>query len=197
MDRLGRGRRPRVDVDALVDSLARAVNASDPFTRRHSETVAELCAAMGRELGLDEARVEELRVAGLLHDVGTIEIPASILAKPGALTAEELEVMRTHPALGRIIVNALGMERQAEWILHHHERIDGYGYPEGLRGAEIPLESRIIFVADAFEAMTASQSHRRGETDPEAIARLKRHAGTQFDPDCVEALERGLAGLAR
>ena len=105
--------------------------------------------------------------------------------------------MRTHPARGSVIVAALGMGPQAEWILHHHERVDGYGYPDGLRGWAIPLESRIIFVADAFETMTARQPHRLPETDSDAIARLKRHTGTQFDPDCVAALEKAVAGLPR
>ena len=152
---------------------------------------------MASVLGLDSVRAAELRLAGMLHDVGTIEIPVAILNEPGALTTEELDVMRTHPARGSVIVGALGMGPQADWILHHHERVDGNGYPDGLRGSDIPLESRIIFVADAFEAITARQPNRLRETDSEAIARLKRHTGTQFDPDCVAALETAVAGLPR
>lgn len=193
IERLVRGRRSRVDVGALTDTLARAVDVNDPPARRHTQAVAELCVAMATDLGLAAGRIEQLRVAGLLHDVGTIELPLAILNKAGPLSADELELMRTHPELGFEIVKALGMEPQAEWIRHHHERIDGYGYPSGLRGDEIPFESRIIFVADAFEAMTAEQPHRRGETSPEAIARLNRHAGTQFDPSCVTALEKAVA----
>ena len=141
----------------LATALARAVDAKDAYTHSHCETVAELCAMIGHELGLDASHLSRLRLAGLLHDVGKIGITDSILHKPGPLTAEEYEVMKAHPKLGHDIVVAAERHDEARWILHHHERIDGAGYPAGLSGDRIPLESRIILVADAFEAITADR----------------------------------------
>jgi HD-GYP domain-containing protein (c-di-GMP phosphodiesterase class II) len=176
----------------LATALARAVDAKDAYTHSHCETVAELCAMIGHELGLDAAHLSRLRLAGLLHDVGKIGITDSILHKPGPLTAAEYEVMKTHPKLGHDIVVAAERHDEAHWILHHHERIDGAGYPDGLAGERIPLESRIILVADAFEAITADRPYRQHRTVDEAIAELRRAAGTQFDARCVAALERAI-----
>jgi len=176
----------------LATALARAVDAKDAYTHSHCETVAELCAMIGNELGLDAAHLSRLRLAGLLHDVGKIGITDSILHKPGPLTAAEYEVMKTHPKLGHDIVVAAERHDEAHWILHHHERIDGAGYPDGLAGERIPLESRIILVADAFEAITADRPYRQHRTVDEAIAELRRAAGTQFDARCVAALERAI-----
>jgi diguanylate cyclase (GGDEF)-like protein len=184
----------RVALASVASSLARAVDAKDSSTRSHSETVAEICALVATELGLDPDRISQLRLAGLLHDVGKIGIPDAILTKPGPLTEREFEVMKTHSVLGQGIVGATGLSQQADWILHHHERIDGGGYPDGLAMEEIPLESRIILVADAFEAMTRDRPYRDGCAEAEALSELKRHAGTQFDPHCVEALENVLLG---
>jgi diguanylate cyclase (GGDEF)-like protein len=186
----------RLHTKTLATSLARAVDAKDSYTRSHCETVAEGCVLIAERLGLEPERVADMRLAGLLHDVGKIGIPDSILQKPGRLTEDEFKVMKTHSTLGRDIVSAAGLERQADWILHHHERVDGNGYPAGLAGDEIPLESRIILVADAFEAMTSDRPYRLGRPVPDAVEELRANAGTQFDPDCVAALEEALGSSA-
>jgi diguanylate cyclase (GGDEF)-like protein len=183
---------PRVHTKALATSLARAVDAKDSYTRSHCETVAELCVTIGERLGIDPQRVEQLRLAGLLHDVGKIGVPDAILQKPGALTDAEYETMKTHSPLGHSIVSGAGLVDEALWILRHHERPDGRGHPDGLSEDEIPLESRIILVADAFEAMTSDRPYRRSMPASAALDELNRHAGTQFDPECVAALEQAL-----
>ncbi len=172
----------------LATALARAVDAKDAGTRNHCETVSELCAMIGRKLGLQPSRIEKLRVAGLLHDVGKIGIADSILLKPEELESDESEVMRTHSAIGHNIVSAAELVDEAGWVLHHHEWFDGSGYPSGLAGEEIPLESRIILVADAFEAITADRPYRAGRTPQEGLDELLANVGTQFDGACVTAL---------
>ncbi|GAC1518816.1 MAG: hypothetical protein NVS2B6_00560 [Thermoleophilaceae bacterium] len=176
----------------LATALARAVDAKDSYTRSHSETVSELCTMIGAELGLGAERLAALRLAGLLHDVGKIGIPDAILNKPDKLTTVEFDVMKTHATLGHSIVRGAELEREAGWILHHHERLDGRGYPDGLSGEAIALESRIILVADAFEAITSDRPYRKGRGQCEALAEIERNADTQFDVDCVLALKRGL-----
>ena len=176
--------------DALATALARAVDAKDAYTHSHCETVSELCALIGQELGMSPDRIAKLRLAGLLHDVGKIGITDSILQKPGPLTDAEFAIMKTHTRLGHAIVSAAERPDEAGWILHHHERIDGSGYPLGLVGDQIPLESRIILVADAFEAITADRPYRQHRSPEVAMAELTRCSGTQFDPGCVEALRR-------
>jgi diguanylate cyclase (GGDEF)-like protein/putative nucleotidyltransferase with HDIG domain len=183
-------------LSTLATALARAVDAKDSYTRSHCETVAELCVLIAGELGLDPERVARIRIAGLLHDVGKIGISDAILQKPAALTAEEAAVMRTHPDLGAHIVSAAELYEEAGWILHHHERLDGRGYPDGLSGDDVPLESRIIMVADAFEAMTSDRPYRPRRPVDEALAELERHSGTQFDPACIAALSRILLPVA-
>jgi HD-GYP domain-containing protein (c-di-GMP phosphodiesterase class II) len=177
-----------------VAALARAVDAKDPNTKTHCEVVSGLCALIGRELRLKPQRVERLALAGLLHDVGKIAVSDEILLKPGPLTDGEFEVMKSHSAIGHRIVRDMGLGEEADWVLHHHERPDGRGYPDGLSGAAIPLESRIIFVADSFEAMISDRPYRKGRPEHEALAELERHAGTQFDPACVAALRAVIAG---
>ena len=134
--------------------------------------------------------IGRLRLAGLLHDVGKIGITDTILQKPGPLTDDEFTIMKTHTRLGHAIVTAAECPTEAEWILHHHERVDGGGYPDGLAGERIPLESRIILVADAFEAITADRPYRMHRSADAAMVELERNAGTQFDRDCVAALGR-------
>ncbi len=176
----------------LTAALARAVDAKDAYTRSHCETVAELCALISEELGLETRRVLKLRLAGLLHDVGKIGIADAILQKPDDLSPEEFEVMKTHATLGHSILSGAELFEEAHWVLHHHENLDGSGYPDGLAGEAIPLESRIILVADAFEAMTSDRPYRQGRDERVALDELERFAGTQFDPNCVSALRRAL-----
>ena len=140
------------------------------------------------ELGLDGERVARIRLAGLLHDVGKIGVPDAILNKPSALTDAEFELMKRHSLLGGDIVEAAEMHEEARWVRHHHERFDGSGYPDALAGEDIPLESRIILVADAFEAMTSDRPYRKAPGMEFAVGELQRHAGAQFDPRVVTAL---------
>jgi diguanylate cyclase (GGDEF)-like protein/putative nucleotidyltransferase with HDIG domain len=184
----------RRHLKTLTTALARACDAKDSYTRSHCETVAETCALMAAELGLDDERAAKLRLAGLLHDIGKIGVADAILQKPARLTEAEFEVMKTHARLGHSIVGGAELGEVADWILHHHERPDGQGYPEGLQGEEVPLESRVILVADAFEAITSDRPYRRGRSEREAFVELERHAGTQFDAVCVDALRRALGG---
>jgi HD-GYP domain-containing protein (c-di-GMP phosphodiesterase class II) len=155
--------------------------------------VSQLTAVIGANLGLSEERIARLRLAGLLHDVGKIGVPDAILNKPAKLTDSEYEQIQRHSLLGFEIVDAAGLPEEARWVRHHHERIDGRGYPDRLSGQEIPLESRIILVADAFEAMTSDRPYRRAPGLQFAVAELRRGAGTQFDADVVDALCRALA----
>ena len=176
----------------LASALALAVDAKDSYTRSHCQTVSQLCAVIATELGLDGERVARVRLAGLLHDVGKIGVPDAILNKPAALTDAEFEVMKRHSLLGGDIVEAAEMHDEAHWVRHHHERFDGSGYPDALVGQDIPIESRIILVADAFEAMTSDRPYRKAPGMEFAVSELQRHAGSQFDPDVVSALCRAL-----
>ena len=182
------------EVDAVAVALARAVDAKDGFTHSHCEAVSELCGLIGQELGLSPERVAQLRLAGLLHDVGTLGVADEVMQKAGSLDEHELEMARSHVRLGHAMVSAAGHPIEAEWVLHHHERIDGTGYPMSLAGDQIPLESRILFVADAFEAMTTERPYRAARTAEQALEEIDAHAGTQFDAGCVDALARVLRG---
>jgi diguanylate cyclase (GGDEF)-like protein len=170
----------------LANALARAVDTKDAYTNSHCETVAELCALVAVELGFDEEHVFKIRLAGLLHDVGKIGVPDSILQDPGRLTDEQFETMKTHPVLGSHILSAAERHEEASWVLAHHERPDGNGYPFGR--TEIPLEASIIAVADAFEAMVSRRPYREPRPVDAALAELSRCVGTQFDAGCVAAL---------
>jgi diguanylate cyclase (GGDEF)-like protein len=176
----------------LATALARAVDAKDAGTRNHCETVSELCVLIGQSLGLDADRIERLRLAGLLHDVGKIGVSDRILGKPGRLDDDEAAEMSRHVRIGHAIVASAELDEEARWVRHHHEHFDGSGYPDGLSGEEIPPESRIILVADAFEAMTADRPYRRARPVHEALAELDRLSGMQFDPACVDALRFAL-----
>jgi diguanylate cyclase (GGDEF)-like protein/putative nucleotidyltransferase with HDIG domain len=173
-------------------SLARAVDARDAYTGSHSERVADLAARLAMRLGVDREQVELTRLAGSLHDLGKLAIPEEILRKPGPLSETERLVLERHPQIGFRMLESLGVDPVADWVLHHHERWDGSGYPDGLPGDDIPLGARIIFVADAYDAMTSDRVYRDRLTDDEAIAELERCAGSQFDPAIVRALAKEL-----
>jgi diguanylate cyclase (GGDEF)-like protein/putative nucleotidyltransferase with HDIG domain len=174
-------------------SLARAVDARDVYTGSHSQRVAELAARTARRLGLADEEIELTRLAASLHDLGKLAIPEEILRKPGPLTDPERMVLERHPQIGFRMLESLGVDPVADWVLHHHERWDGSGYPDGLPGETIPLGARIIFVADAYDAMTSERVYRRRVAPEQAIAELKRCAGSQFDPEIVAALADELA----
>jgi diguanylate cyclase (GGDEF)-like protein/putative nucleotidyltransferase with HDIG domain len=174
-------------------SLARAVDARDVYTGSHSQRVADLAARTARRLGLPDEEVELTRLAASLHDLGKLAIPEEILRKPGPLTGPERMVLERHPQIGFRMLESLGVDPVAEWVLHHHERWDGSGYPDGLPGENIPLGARIIFVADAYDAMTSERVYRRRVTPDQAIAELQRCAGSQFDPEIVDAFADELA----
>ncbi|MCD6253719.1 MAG: transporter substrate-binding domain-containing protein [Thermotogae bacterium] len=172
----------------LVRSLVILVELRDPYTKGHSERVAELASALAERLGLDRERVRRIYWAGLVHDVGKILVESSVLNKPGKLTNEERTQIEEHPVYGaRVLEMVEGMEEIARIVLHHHEKWEGNGYPNGLRAEEIPLESRILAVVDAFDAMTSDRPYRKALSMEMAIEELRRCKGTQFDPVVVDA----------
>jgi putative nucleotidyltransferase with HDIG domain len=189
-----RGRADLHEQDPIerVISMAHEIDRRECGTALHSQVVARYAEMTARELRLPEGIVEEIRLAGLLHDVGKSHISDAVISKPDALTAEEWMVIRYHPELGAALLDDAGLEDVREWILCHHERPDGAGYPRGLRGDEIPLAARILAVADAYEAMTNDRPYRRSIGRWRAREELRRCAGTQFDPVVVEAFLRAL-----
>jgi diguanylate cyclase (GGDEF)-like protein/putative nucleotidyltransferase with HDIG domain len=180
---------------AAMESLSATVDARDAYTAGHSRRVQQLSLAVGRELGLSQAELELLGHAALFHDIGKLGIPDAILLKPSGLTAEEWTVMASHAEEGASIINRLGFLSDAvPAIRHHHERFDGRGYPHGLAGEDIPLGARIIHVADAFDSMLTTRVYRPARPAGEALTELRLHAGSQFCPRCVGALEAVVAG---
>ena len=173
-------------------SLAKAVDARDTYTGSHSTRVAELGAWIARCLGLDQEHVELTRLAGSLHDLGKLAIPEEILQKPGPLTQPERLVVQRHSQIGHRMLESLGVDPVADWVLHHHEHWDGSGYPDRLKGEQIPLGARIIFVADAYDAMTSNRAYRGRLSPRDAVDELQRCAGTQFDPEIVAAFTHEL-----
>lgn len=169
----------------IVSMLVKALEYYDKYTQGHSQRVAELCKKMARKLGFSES---ELELAALLHDIGKIYVPQSVLNKEGYLTDDEFELVKQHPVKGYELISSInGMEKIAKIILYHHERYDGKGYPMGLKGEEISLESQVIFIADSFDAMTAARPYRKVPmTIEKAIEEIKNCSGTQFNPDVVK-----------
>jgi diguanylate cyclase (GGDEF)-like protein/putative nucleotidyltransferase with HDIG domain len=181
----------------VLQGLVFAVDTKDRYTKRHSEDVARYAVFLAGQLGLDDATIGTIRVAGLLHDVGKIGIPDVVLRKPGKLTAEEQAIVQQHVVLGDMIVRDLpDIEQVRKGIRHHHERWDGDGYIDRLAGEEIPLIARILAVGDAFSAMTTSRPYRKALDVREAITRLVDASGTQLDEDLVAAFVRGLETAA-
>jgi len=176
--------------ESILFSLAQALEAKDFYTRGHSERVADIAVRLATHLGLSEREQENLRRGGLLHDIGKIGIKESILLKPGKLTEEEMAHIRSHPARGFDICSPLKtLEPCLPIIRSHHERIDGQGYPDGLKGDDIPLPARITAVADAFDAMTTDRPYRKGMTEATAIKIFENEIDSgQWDPHVVRAL---------
>jgi diguanylate cyclase (GGDEF)-like protein len=187
---------PTPNQRTLAAALAHAIDAKDSGERNHCETVAELSVGIGQRIGISAAQLERLQLAGLVHDVGKIGLPDVILQKPGALESGERTELEQHVTIGHAILLAADLDTEAEWVLHHHERYDGTGYPAGLAGEEIPLASRVLAVADAFETMTGGRPYRSRLSTETALTELQDHSGSQFDPDCVEALADLLGHVA-
>lgn len=173
---------------STVWALASAIDAKDAYTHGHSQRVARYSAALGRHVGFDDHQVERLELAAILHDIGKIGVPEVILNKEGRLTSAEMSVMRSHPEKGAAILASIRAMRDiVPGVLHHHERYDGLGYPDGLKGESIPLTARIILIADTFDAMTSTRPYRDGLPVRVALEELRRCSDTQFDGRLVEA----------
>lgn len=181
--------------EATMAALCQAVETKDLYTRGHSERVSRASAMIAQEIGMRAERIEAIRYAGMLHDIGKLGVPTKVLQKEGGLTEEEYAAIQLHPMRGLEIVREIGfLDEALAGIMHHHERIDGRGYPLGLAGDEIPEFARVIGVADAFDSMTSTRSYRRARSVEEAVQELRKCSGAQFDPAIVEAF---LAALSR
>jgi len=188
VERLARARRR--SHRATVRALAAVVDARDPATKHHSENVAELAQSLAQVMGLSDDQVRIVELASQMHDVGKIGIRDEVLLKPSALTADERTHVEGHPALGERILLPAQLDEILPAVRHHHEHWDGSGYPDGLRGREIPIEARILSVCDAFEAMTTTRTYRTGLTLEEAAVEIEACAGTQFDPEIAATFAR-------
>ena len=177
---------------SLLATFSAALEARDPYLRGHSARVTSLAEALAQRLGWRGRRLDALRLGGSLHDVGKIAVDASVLCKPGPLTDVEREQIRTHPVAGaRLLAGVDDFLPALPYVLHHHERWDGTGYPDGLAADEIPIEARLLSVVDAFDAMTSERSYRPALTVEQALAELELCAGTQFDPELAETFVEG------
>lgn len=166
-----------------IKLISAALDAKDPYTHGHSMRVTLYSMILAKKLNLDETMLEEIETAGLLHDIGKIGIPQNILCKPGRLTNEEFEIMKSHPEQGeKMLMGIKKLTLISNWLRTHHEKWDGTGYPNGLKGEEIPMSGRIIALADTYDAMTSTRSYRVALSHETAIEEIKRCAGTQFDP---------------
>jgi diguanylate cyclase (GGDEF)-like protein len=183
---------------STVEALANALEANDEYTSMHARWITDLALRVGDELSLDKYGLKRLELGALLHDIGKIGIPSNILSKPGRLTADERALIETHPELGERIIAPIDRLQDVRTIVRHcHERWDGAGYPDGISGDDIPLESRIVFVCDAYHAMTTDRPYRKRLSHPEAVRRLREGAGTQFDERVVEVCLSVLSDLRR
>ncbi|MFI9327387.1 HD-GYP domain-containing protein [Kitasatospora sp. NPDC052868] len=188
------GHRERDAHQATVQALVQAVEIKDAYTRGHSERVGRAAVLIAGQLGMEAERLRTLRFAGILHDVGKLGVATELLRRNGPLTEDERRAVEVHPVYGYELVHGIAFLGEAHaGILHHHERMDGRGYPSGLVGQQIPEFARIISVADAFDSMTSTRSYRRGRPVTEAVAELQRCSGSQFDPVMVGALVDALA----
>jgi hypothetical protein len=177
---------PHRKVEILTE-LARSLEAGDPFTHGHSHRVTRYAHMIAKTMHLPPEVVSKIRTAASVHDVGKIDTPSEILNKPGKLTDKEFEIMKLHPVAGALMVDRLNDDEITEIVRHHHERMDGRGYPDKLRGDEIPLGARVIAVADTFDAITSARPYRKARSHAQAIEIIKKEAGLQLDADVVEA----------
>jgi diguanylate cyclase (GGDEF)-like protein/PAS domain S-box-containing protein len=169
---------------AIVSAIMSTLYAKSQETEQHGQRLGKLCRIMGERLGLEQKSLDDLQLLSKLHDIGKIGIGDHILNKPGKLSEDEWKIMRQHPEIGhRIAVSTPQLEHIADYILYHHERWDGTGYPKGLKGRDIPIVSRILAIADAFDAMTEDRIYRKALPREAAIEEIRRNAGTQFDPE--------------
>lgn len=177
---------------SLLATFSAALEARDPYLRGHSTRVTVIAESLAITLGWRKGRIEALRLGGSLHDVGKIAVDERILRKPGPLDDAELAQIRRHPVTGaRLVESFADFEPALPYVLHHHERWDGEGYPHKLQGESIPVEARILGVADAFDAMTSLRPYRPALTVEQALAELERCAGSQFDPRLAETFVAG------
>ena len=169
-------------------ALSAAIEARDPYSRGHSSRVTVFAQAMARRIGVDPERISVLRLGALLHDIGKLAVPSSVLLKPGPLTEAEFGLLRRHPGAGARMLRSLGApETILPVVRHHHERWDGSGYPTGRKAKDIPLEARVLCVADSFDAMTSNRPYRAPWSPEDALEELTRCAGSQFDRELVDA----------
>jgi putative nucleotidyltransferase with HDIG domain len=177
-----------------VGSLTRLLAEKDGYTEGHTRRVALLAVRVGEELGFPPARLRELAIGGLLHDIGKLSVPDEILQKPGALDDDEFEVVRRHPSRGDALLGELGFSRRVRGLVRdHHERLDGRGYPHGAAAATLPLEVRVLTACDVYDALRSRRVYREAWDHERAIGLLRAETGTAFDARCVDALERVLA----
>lgn len=186
---------PRERQAELLERLGNSLEARDPYTHGHSRRVARHAAVMAKQMGLPKHEVARIRTAAAIHDVGKVKTPAAVLAKPGKLSDKEYAVMKRHPVDGARMVERLRDPKLTKMVLHHHERLDGAGYPRGLRGERIPLGARIIAVADTFDAITSSRPYRSAKAHRKGLDVLREESGTQLDPEAVEAFRSYYSGM--
>jgi putative two-component system response regulator len=173
--------------DTVIAAMANAIEAKDEYTEGHNERVSNLAVMLAEAAGLGPRQTEQVRMGGILHDIGKIGIPDKVLNKPGPLDDVEFDMVRSHPRQGeRILLPLRSLKEVGDIVLHHHERYDGKGYPEGLAGEEIPLNARIVAIADSFDAMTTNRPYRNALTYEKAIEELTQGAGSIWDPQLVE-----------
>jgi HD-GYP domain-containing protein (c-di-GMP phosphodiesterase class II) len=187
----------RFDAEPLaIENLANIVDSRTPYTKGHSAEVAKLAILLAKKMGLEEGDIESLRIASILHDIGTIHIPERILNKPAKLTDEEKKVIKAHPGLAEMVLKKQPhIEEVLPTILYHHERFDGNGYPTGIAGENIPLHARILAIAEAFHAMISPRPYKKRLNVQEAIEELEAEAGSQFDPQLVRVFIKALRSM--
>ncbi len=179
----------------MLKVLTGAIEARDPYTRGHSSRVTALAEVVARRLGWSEEKLASLRVGGPLHDIGKLGVSDEVLRKEGRLDDGELAQIREHPKIGaRMLLRMAALREAIPYVLYHHERWDGHGYPSGKAGEEIPIEARVLAIADAFDAMTSDRPYRRALSRTEALAEVERCAGTQFDPEIARVFLELFAG---